>query len=120
MTVTTSASPTALPRPRVTPGGIPWRQTFLRGHLNGELQDISEVLVLKELREQGFKVTPLDFFFGWPQYRLYQPVKVRPLDDRDRDLDRTYRARPDAAQVFDVTALLQTLIANHDGRSILL
>ena len=96
-----------LPRPRVVVGGVPWRKTFLRHHLASQLQDSSEILVLNDHHDGDFTITPLDFFYGEPNYRLYQPTKVIPLGEGRTDWEARYRARPDASEVFDLTGLLQ-------------
>jgi hypothetical protein len=91
----------------------------VRRHLARELRRTDEVLVLNDLREKG-AFAPLDFFFGLPEYRLYQPVKVRPIDDPDRDLQRRHRERCGGSVVFDLTGLISVLRAESDGRSVLL
>src|SRR5262249_15324922 len=73
-----------------------------------------------DLCERGFRVTPFDFFFALPQHSLYRPVRACPRDVWDRDFEREYCGRRDATPVFDLTALLEMLIAKGDRRSVLL
>ncbi|MBY0394994.1 MAG: hypothetical protein K2X91_00795, partial [Thermoleophilia bacterium] len=120
-----TSSRLTLPRD-LTTGGVPWRKTFLREHINAQLRDpASEILVLRDLKD----ITPLEFFFADPNLRLYQPVQVRPIDDGDRDLSRAFRdllkrelPDPDRrpTELFDLTALLQVLIDRKDPRSVLM
>src|SRR5208282_3673054 len=97
MSTAAPTNPSGLPQLRLTSGGIPWRQTFLRRHLASELNDSREIFVLGDLRRHG-PITPCHFFFNDPPYNLYQPIKMRPLDDENLDLVKEFRDKQERAR----------------------
>jgi hypothetical protein len=129
MGTATDPPSSCLPLPRdLVRGGVDWRRTFLRGHLSRELRGTSEILALREFGDPA-RVTAEEFFLAEPDYRLYQPVRVRPIEERDESLraefDAVFRREFPAGadrppEVFDLTGLIQLLGQRGDGRSILL
>jgi hypothetical protein len=108
------------------PPPVSWRHTFLSWHLAKELRTTSDILVLEDLRHlnpaAAESLTPQWFFHGLPQNNLYQPVPLLPVDvERDGWVQREHEQQTGSSQVpFDLTAVLQTLRAKADERSILL
>ena len=70
------------------------RQTFLRRHVSQELADTRDVLALAELmnRAPAARLSLESFFYeGLPDLgALYDPVRLRPLAPRDRELVTAY------------------------------
>jgi hypothetical protein len=96
-------------------------------HLVKALRATSEIPALEAIDVGAAGITPLEFFFAEPEYRLYQPVKVRPIENaigrssaifrqRSRRSFRTcINGRP---SFFDPTGFIRLFEGQGDRRSI--